>query len=400
MEDLVTLRAAGPEPSRFALFEKGFRPFFLLAALFATVVVPIWLLVHAGLIDIGDHLLPTTWHAHEMVFGYAMAVVTGFLLTAAENWTSRTTARGTFLAVLCLAWIVGRIAPLLGGVLPGAAIAAASLAFLPLVALAVGRVVVLARSRRNYGLVLVLVALFGAQILTHVGALRGSILWQTTGPRLGVGLIIVIILVIGGRIIPLFTRNATKAEGIRNLVWVDRLGIASGVVLVVADASLVRGATIGVIATLAAFSNALRMRCWGTQHTLRTPLLWVLHVGYAFVPLGFGLRALAEVLPNVSQSIALHALTAGAIGTLTLGMMARVSLGHTGRELEAPVSIVVAFSLVILGALVRVAGPLLGGASTMPALHLSGTVWALAFAIYLVRIGPYLLRSRPDGRPG
>lgn len=400
MEDLVTLGAKRSAPTGFALFEKGFRPFFALASLFAIGIVPLWLLVRAGTLGWGGYLLPTAWHAHEMVFGYTMAVVAGFLLTAASNWTKRTTATGIFLVVLCFAWVVGRVAPLLGGVLPDEAIAAASLVFLPLVAIAVGRVVVLAKSRRNYGLVLVLALLFLAQLATHLGALAGSVRWQTTGPRLGVDLIVVIILVIGGRIIPMFTRNTTKAEGIRNLPWLDRLSIGSAVAIVAADALSVRGAALGAIAALAALASASRMRHWGTQHTLREPLLWVLHAGFAFVPLGFALRAIAAFVPSVSDSTALHALTAGAIGTLTLGMMTRVSIGHTGRELSAPTSLGIAFALVIFAAVVRVAGPLVGGSLTQPALYLSATAWTLAFAIYLVRIGPYLFKPRPDGEPG
>ena len=227
MSELIELRVPDPEPRGVALFAKGFRPLFLLAALFAVFGVPYWLLVRANVAVVGDHLLPTVWHAHEMVFGFATAVVGGFLLTAASNWTKRVTAVGGLLALLCAIWIAGRVVTPLGGILPGWAIAGVNLAFLPLLAIAVGRPIIAARSKRNYGLLVALVALFAAQAMTHVGALTGAARWQTTGPRLGVGLVTVIVLVIGGRIIPIFARNATKVEGIRNLPWIDRASIAS-----------------------------------------------------------------------------------------------------------------------------------------------------------------------------
>jgi len=400
MEETVSLRTRRAEPRGLALLQKGFRPFFVLAALFAVGVVPLWLLVYTGHAGVGAYLLPTVWHAHEMVFGFSAAVIAGFLLTAVPNWTSRPTATGGLLAALCLVWVAGRAALLLTGVLPAAVVAAVNLAFLPLLALTVGRVIVAARSRRNYGIVLALVALWLAQLATHAGALMGSIPWQTNGPVMGVDLVILIIMVIGGRIIPLFTRNATKAEGIRNLPWIDRLSLAGAVALLGADALSVTGAPLAAIAAAAAALSAARMIHWGARHTLREPLLWVLHVGYAFVPLGFGLRALAVFVPQVTDSTALHALTLGAIGTLTLGMMARVSLGHTGRPLKASPALGVAFALVVLAALLRVVGPMVGGALRTPSIHAAGTAWTVAFAIYLIGIGPFLFRPRPDGRPG
>lgn len=399
VEERVRLRTHADAPRGSALLAKGFRPFFVLAALYAVVVLPVWILVYAGHLEVGSRMLPTTWHGHELVFGFAVAVIAGFLLTAASNWTKRVTATGGWLAALCLVWVAGRAAPWLAGALPDEAVAAISLAFLPLLAFAVGRPIVAARSRRNYGLVLVILALFLAQLATHLGALTGSIAWETTGPTLGVDLVIVVILVVGGRIIPLFTRNATKAEGIRNVPVADALSIGGALAVTVVDALMLGGAWLAAAAGVAAIGSAARMRHWGARHALREPLLWVLHVGYLFVPIGFALRATAVFVPRLGDPTALHALTVGAIGLLTLGMMTRVSLGHTGRPLRTPTSLTVAFVLLSLGALARVVGPLVPGAKTA-SIHASGTLWALAFAIYLVRIGPSLFRPRPDGRPG
>lgn len=395
MSELVQFRVK-PAPSGFALFAKGFRPFFLLAALFAVAAVPLWLVARRGHLAVGEPLLPTVWHAHEMVFGFAAAVIAGFLLTAAANWTQRETLVGIGLAGLAAVWVAGRGALLLG--LDGRLSSALSLAFFPLLALAVGRPILLAKSRRNYGVVGLLALLFGAQALTHVGAHTGDVHLETLGPRLGLGLVVVLVLVIGGRIIPLFTKNATGAEDVRSVPWLDRASLGLALAVVALDALSVRGAALAIVAGLAALATAARAWRWGARHTLREPLLWVLHVGYAFVPLGFALRAAAVLTPAVDDSTALHAWTVGAIGTLILGIMTRVSLGHTGRPLRAGRVMGVAFALVPLAALVRVVGPLVGWHAR--SLDVSGALFALAFLVFLLRIGPLLFVARPDGKPG
>ncbi len=383
-----------------ALFAKGFRPFFLLAALWAVVSVPLWLFVQSGHVRLGAYLIPTDWHAHEMVFGFAVAVIAGFLLTAAGNWTKRETATGALLIGLCLLWIAGRVALLAAGVLPPALVAAANLAFLPALALVLGRAIFGAKSRRNYGIVAAIVALFGAQLLSHLGALEGDLLLQRRGTRLGVDLVLVLIAVVGGRVIPLFTRNATGASGIESDRRIDLLAIASVVAVGAADAIWLYGPILGALAAVAAVLNALRMRRWGVQHTAGEPMLWVLHAGYAFLPIGLALRAVAELTSAVQASAALHALTVGCIGLLILGMMARVTLGHTGREIKASRVVTAAFVLLLAGTLFRTLGPMIGPRVSTSAIHSASGVWSLAFLLYLVRLGPFLLQPRPDGRPG
>lgn len=400
MSDLVKLRTSDPPPTGSAILAKGFRPFFVLAALHALMFVPLWIAVHSGALSVGDYFLPMSWHAHEMVYGYTAAVVAGFLLTAASNWTKRETATGPLLAALCVVWGLGRVAPLVATSLPPLAVAGLSCAFLPLLALVVARAILAAKSRRNYGIVGVVVALSLTQLWTHWGALTGRIEWQLAGPRVGVDVVIVLILVIGGRIIPIFTRNTTKAPNIRNHVALDRASIASALAFTAADVAMLQGPLLGALGALAAVLSLARMVHWGFGPSLKNPLLWVLHLGYVFVPLGFGMRAVAAFIPELGVSTALHLLTAGAIGTLTLGMMTRVSLGHTGRPLQTPKALSVAFALVIAAALLRVVGPLIGGRVAMPMVHSASSLWALAFLIYLIRIAPSLFRPRPDGRPG
>lgn len=390
---------AVPSTRGGAVLQKGFRPFFLLAALHAVVFVPLWLLVQAGVVGVGTYFIPTDWHAHEMVFGFSVAVVSGFLLTAAANWTKRETATGGLLLLLCLLWLAGRVTLVAAGGVPPALVAVVNLAFLPALAVVLGRVIFRAKSRRNYGIVLVLVALWIAQLVSHVGALEGDILLQRRGVRLGIGLILVLIAVIGGRVIPLFTGNATGAE-VRRHPKLDVAAIAGVVVCAVADTWLLVGPALGVIMGVTAVLTALRARHWGLRQAFGDPLLWVLHVGYLCLPLGLSLRALAVWVPAVQASAALHVLTVGCIGLLTLGMMVRVALGHTGRPIRSSSLMTLAFVLLVVATVTRVVGPLLGGSMSTSMIHLAGTAWPLAFILYLLSIGPMLLRPRVDGRPG
>lgn len=383
-----------------ALFAKGFRPFFLLAALHAIVMLPLWLANHAGALEGTEYFRPSSWHAHEMVFGFSVAVIAGFLLTAVSNWTKKPTATSWLLGLLCVVWLLGRVAPFLAPHIPNVVTAALSLAFLPLLVVVLAKPIFEAGSRRNYGIVLALAALSAAQVVTHVGAIQGNYVWEMAGSKAGVYLVIVLILVVGGRVVPLFTRNATKDEGIRSIRALDLLSIASAVAVAVMDMAQVHHRWVGVAAAIAAVFSLGRAVHWGFRASLRVPLLWVLHLGYLFVPVGFGLRALSELVPLIGTSTALHALTAGAIGTLTLGMMVRVSIGHTGRPMVCPRVLTVAFVFMIAAACLRVIAPLVGGAGLSHMLYTSGVLWSLAFLIYLVRIGPILTKPRPDGRPG
>lgn len=382
-----------------ALLQKGFRPFFFLAALHAVVMVPLWLLVQGGVVRLGAYFVPTDWHAHEMVFGFSVTMVAGFLLTAAANWTKRETATGGLLLSLCLLWLAGRAALLAGGVVQPALVAALNLAFLPALALVLGRAIFGAKSRRNYGIVAVLVVLWLAQLVSHVGALEGDILLQRRGVRLGIGLILVLIAVIGGRIIPLFTRNATGAE-VRRHPRLDVAAIAGVVACAVADAWLLVGPVLGVVMGVTAVLTALRAWHWGLRAAFGDPLLWVLHIGYLFLPLGLALRAIAVWVPAVQASAALHVLTVGCIGLLTLGMMVRVALGHTGRPIRSTPLVTMAFALLVVATVARVVGPVIGGHASTPMIHLAGTAWPLAFMVYVIGIGPMLVRPRVDGRPG
>lgn len=390
-----------PESKRgVALLQKGFRPFFVLAALHAVVMIPLWITVHQYGARPSEYFLPATWHAHEMVFGFSMAVIAGFLLTAVSNWTQRTTAVGVRLALLCLVWVLGRATPLLAEQLPSPVIAVTSLAFLPLLGFALAGPILGTKNRRNYGILAIIGALFVAQLVSHIGVLREDPIFEFLGPRLGVNLIVILMLVIAGRILPLFTRNATRHEGIRSTPWLDRASVVAALVVTATDVLFIGGVWATLFSSAAAVFALARTRHWGLSVALRTPLLWVLHFGYLFIPLGFALRAISAFAPAVGFSEALHAFTVGGIGTLTLGMMTRVALGHSGRALVAPKSMTAAFFLIIVGALLRIVGPIIGGPLLTASLHTAGTCWAIAFLLYLVRIAPILFQPRPDGASG
>jgi uncharacterized protein involved in response to NO len=385
------------------LAANGFRPFFLVAALLAVVAVPLWLLVLGGAISAGaGYLAPMAWHAHEMVFGFAVAVIAGFLLTAVRNWTGRETATGGPLYALALLWLLGRVVLAVGASLPNLLVATVDLAFVPALAYAIARPLVASKSKRNYVMLGVLAALFLANLAVHLDALGVVSGWQLSGSHAAVDIVVVLSAIIAGRVIPMFTRNAT---GSKKVVSVKALDVAAIASLAVYGALDVAAPSSWAASAAAATSAALliaRAARWDPLAALRHPLLWILHFGHAWIAVGLGLRAASVVTASIPATAATHALTVGAIGSLTLGMMARVSLGHTGRPLVAHPVTVIAFVLLTLAACLRVLGPL---APALPVAYLSwlvasGIAWALAFALFLAVYGRVLSGPRVDGRPG
>lgn len=404
MHRSLPLHGAPPEtasPSPLPLARKGFRPFFLLAAAFASAIVPLWLLVLAGSLRLPAVLDPVTLHAHEMVFGYVVAVVAGFLLTAVGNWTGRETVVGGRLLGLAAVWASGRVvmlSPLANARLFTAVV---DLAFLPLLMLAIARPLLAARSRRNYVMLGVLGALFAANLAVHLEAL--GVAAPGTGRhalQVAVDVVVLLCVVVAGRVVPMFTRNATGVEGIAAIPTLDRVAAAAVAALVVVDVVAPASYVALVLAALAGGATAARAARWGTRHTLRTPLLWILHAGSAWISIGLVLRASPLVGVYLMPSLALHALTLGGIGALTLGMMARVALGHTGRALEPPKAIGLSFGLLTLAALVRVLAPIVAPHEYLLALAVSGVAWTGAFVIFLVHYTPVLAAPRVDGKPG
>lgn len=385
---------------KLALSQSGFRPFFLLAALFACLGVPLWLLSLAGLGSPGGPLGPRAWHGHEMIFGYAAAVIAGFLLTAVEKWTGRSTISGRPLLALALLWVLGRAAWFWAGVLPPVLVAVVDVLFLPALAAVVGRAIVTARNVRNYGVVALLAGMSVANVLFHLEALGVVSGVQSTLSRAALHLVTVMTLLIGSRIVPTFTRNATRSERVRPAPAWSKSAITLMVVLTIAD---LVGAPPWLLASLAlgtAMAAAVAARHWGTRESLSHPLLWILHAGYYWIVASLVLSFLAWAGVPVSQSASLHALTVGGIGSFTLGMMSRVTLGHTGRMIVSSRITTLSFALIGLAALCRVAVPELVPAWTMQSWRAAGALWALSFAAYLWKFAPLLVTPRIDGQPG
>jgi uncharacterized protein involved in response to NO len=378
-----------------AWLAKGFRPFFLLAAASASLLVPVWLLVWTGRAALRGPLQGAAWHAHEMIFGFAAAAMAGFLLTAVSNWTGRETLAGPRLGLLALVWLAGRAAMLL---LPGFPASLLELLFLPLLVAAIGRPLWAARDARNAGFPLLLLALWLADLVVHAGAHSGQLGLSLAASRVAVHLVIVVLLLVTGRVVPMFTRNATGVE-VTSRPWLDRLAVGSTLGVALAQALPLPAPAVALLSAVAAAAVALRMVGWGTLAAGREPLLWVLHAAHAAIAVGLGLQAASALWP-LPLSASLHALTVGAIGLSILGMMARVALGHTGRPLRASPAVTIAFGLLLLAAALRVGGPLLAPAWLPLWWWASGGAWSLAFALYVVVYAPILSRPRPDGKPG
>lgn len=385
------------------IWARGFRPFFLLAASFAAALVPLWVAVLVGWVPAPGWLAPSLWHGHEMLFGFVVAATAGFLLTAVPVWTQTPPLRGVPLALLAGLWVAGRVAMWRPEGLPPGAVAAVDLAFLPALGCALAAPLWRARQLRNLGMVGILAGLFLANLVIHLQALGHGELARPA-LRFAVDLVILLIVVIGGRIVPAFTRNALTRAGIparvRARPWLDRLSIGSVLAVVAGQVLLPPGVARGFLAALAASAVAARLSGWQGLRTARDPLLWSLHLGMAWVAVGLAASAVSQLGGPIPETVALHALTAGAMGAMILSVMARVSLGHTGRPLVVPRGIPAAFLLVNAGALVRTLGPVLLPAHFVDEMVLSGLLWSSAFALFLLRYGWILWAPRSDGSPG
>ena len=376
----------------------GFRPFFLLGAVLAALAIPLWIAALQGWAlpaPVGGWL---AWHRHELVFGFAGAIIAGFLLTAVQTWTGRPSLSGRPLALLVGLWLLGRLSWWLPSAWP---LLLFNLAFLLAVAGVMARLLWAVRQRRNYPIVLVLALLAAVDLLNLLGVLLQHDAWQRQGSHAAIWLVAAMMTLIGGRVIPFFTqRGLGRLEMVQPWAWLD-LALLVGTLLL----ALLTGAGLllqphwgGAVLLLAlGLGHGIRLQRWFDRGLLRVPLLWSLHLAYAWMVLACLGLALWYAGVAVPFSQALHALTVGAMAGLILAMLARVSLGHTGRPLELPRGFAVAFVLLNLAALLRVLGV---SFAYQPALWLAALAWGLAFAQFLYCYGPMLCRTRADGHPG
>lgn len=381
-----------------ALWGFGFRPFFLFGALWSGIAMAMWIAMLTGWAGPPTRFSPVDWHAHEMLFGYLPAAIAGFLLTAIPNWTGRLPIMGGPLVGLFALWVAGRIAVAFGASTPAIVVAVVDVSFLIMFALAAAREIVAGKNWRNLKVLGLVLGLAGANLVYHVEAFGAGQAASGFGARLATAIAVMLIVVIGGRITPSFTRNwlAKREGGEVSLGLPARWdGTANLIAALAVLAWIVFPDTwfTAIACALAGCAHAVRLVYWRGWRTGPEALVWVLHAGYAFVPLGFFLIALAWTAPEaLAPRAAQHALMAGAIGVMTLAVMTRASLGHTGRVLHATPAITTIYLCAIVAALARVISGFSG--SPIWLLHAAAGLWIAAFLGFVAIYAPLLVKPR------
>lgn len=378
-----------------AILSFGFRPFFLSAGIWAALTVAIWMPMLAGQVALPTAFGPIEWHTHELIYGFVPAAVAGFLLTAVPNWTGRLPVTGTPLLALFLIWISGRVAISISDWIGAPLAAAIDLSFLVAVAAVAAREIIAGRNIRNLKVLAAVALLIVGNVVFHAEVLWG--IWYGYGARIGISAAILLIMLIGGRIIPSFTRNwLVRQEPGRLPVPFSKFDAA---IMLISGCALVSWIVVpesdltALLTVAAGIANAVRLARWAGERTVSEPLVLVLHVAYAFVPVGFLLVAIAIWRPDVvTMSGALHGWTVGAIGLMILAVMTRASLGHTGRPLTATLPITMTYAAVAMAGIARIIAAF--DIAREPMLHLSATAWVLGFAGFAIIYAPILMKPR------
>lgn len=383
-----------------AFLSAGFRPFFLFAGIYGMAPLVFWLTVFGGAGHVPGPLPPVYWHGHEMLFGFAAAAVCGFMLTAVPNWTRTPGLTGIKLGLLAALWVAGRIAFWFGWPIGPVPVAIIDLSLIPALAIVLGVRIVAAGLRRNYIFLGLLGLLFTGNLLMHLQAAGITSATAETGLRLAVYGIVLMLALISGRIVPNFTGGPLRSLGVKEEATtpaiVEKLVVASLLVAIIADLAdeSVPDNVTAALQLLVSAALFVRMRHWQTLKILSLPIVWVLHLGHFWLAIGFLLLGLSGLTGHPGEDAALHALTAGAVGTMVLAVMTRAALGHTGRKIRASGPIVATYLLVSAGTLLRVLAPYLG----TQAIVAGGILWAMAFAVFTVVFWPILTKKRPSKR--
>ncbi len=385
------------------LFGYGFRPFFLAAGLAAVLLIPWWVASLELGVPLATVWPATLWHGHEMVFGFIVAALSGFLLTAVPSWTGQRGFAGWPLLLLAALWLVGRLLVASSTHWPPLLTAGVDLAFLPVLALIL--LPPLSRARnRNTPLLVVLAALCGANGFFYWAVGHGDTVHAHRALVAAVNIVLLLVTVIGGRIVPAFTASALKSRGdthpLKALPGISAVTITVMLVVIIVDLALPDTRLAGWCAALAAGVQALRLAQWGGLRTLRLPIVWILHVAYLWLPVGFALKALWLLTGAPFAAFWLHALTIGAAATMIVAVITRASLGHTGRPLVASPITVLAYVLLTAAAAVRSLGPALSVLPYAAVVGLSALLWTAAFLLFLWVYAPILLTRRADGKAG
>lgn len=378
------------------ILRQGFRPFFLAASLWAAASIALWLPLFEGRIGLSSEFDPLTWHAHEMIFGFVAAAVAGFLLTAIPNWTGRLPLRGLPLFGLFAVWLAGRIAVAVSAEVGAVPAAAIDLAFLLLLFGFALREIIAGRNWRNLPVAFAVVGLIAANALMHADTL-GWIAASGIGARLGIAIVVLMISLIGGRIIPSFTRNWLVKRSDKSLPVpfgrFDRLAVLLVLIAVGGWTFAPDAKPVAVLLLFAGAANLIRWQRWKWHRTLTEPLLWSLHLGFLWLPLGLLLLGAGAFFAAVPAPAGLHALTAGAAGSMILAVMTRATLGHTGRELHADRVTTAIYLLVFVAAALRLAAAFMPVAY-LTLLMISAGAWIAAFLLFAIRYGPMMFGAR------
>jgi uncharacterized protein involved in response to NO len=388
-----------PQIFDYPLFALGFRAFFALAGLSALALIAVWRSIFAGTVNADSYFPAVYWHAHEMLLGYTVAVMAGFLLTAVKNWTGKQTLQGDKLAGLCLLWIYGRVLPFYADSFPPLIIALVDVSFLPILAYCLAKPIIETGKFRNLIFPALLLVMATGNLLIHLQLLHVTQHSAQQGLTLVTAMIVMMILVIAGRVFPFFTERGLSNVLILPNPVVDAVALASAAIVFALQLLQVSGTALLIVALIAVFANLLRIANWFDRRIVYIPLLWVLYTGYAWLIAGFLLTALTAY-GWVSASLSLHAFTIGGIGVLTLGMMARVSLGHTGRALRVSNAIALAFTLLNIAVLFRVVMPMALPTWYSYFIYISTACWLAAFSLFVFIYMPILTSARMDGKEG
>jgi len=386
---------ATPAPYGVPWLRLAFRPFYLGAALLAALIVPVWVAIFLGVVTWQPAPPALLWHAHEMLFGFASAVIVGFLMTAGKTWTGLATPRGPLLGFLILLWLGARVASLIA---PYAVFAVLDWLLLPTVGLIFLRLLVRSHNWRNIPLAVILLLLSLVNLSFHLSALGMIDLSPMRSLYVGLGFIVMIECVMAGRVVPFFTATALNLQ-IQPVVWLERCALATTAMGLTLWATEWHSGLAAVILSLAFVLNVARQWRWHPMATVSRPILWILHFSYLWLSLGLALLAVAQ-LGWISNSIGVHALGVGATGGLIIGMMTRTARGHTGRALSADAPEKIAYALIMVAAVLRVLLPLMLPSIYSYALVAAATAWSAAFLIYLWQYTPWLVSARSDGKDG
>jgi len=388
---------------RFALFSYGFRPFFWAAGAYALVAIAAWLWIYTtGALPLAS-LPPQAWHGHEMLYGFVAAAIAGFLLTAVPSWTGARGFAGVPLMILAAIWLAGRLAFAAASILPVPLVLVCELAFFPALAVLIAPPLVRARNR-NTPLLLVLTGIWLTDVIYLYAFLRGDAVLARSVLVVAIDIVLVLVTVIGGRIVPAFTASALRTRGLtpdlRSNRWVDGLAIGAMAGIVLVDIIAPSSRAAGVIAGLAVIAQVMRFTGWRTLRSLFEPLVWCLHLAYVWLPIGLAMKAVFLLTGAGWAAHWMHAFTIGVAASMVLAVMTRAALGHTGRALAASRPITAAYVLLSLAAAVRVFAPSVPSLAYQWTVLAAGALWIGAFAIFLIKYTPILMRPRIDGRPG